>query len=213
LLRYLPALTLLVFLGPVIAGLLGTLLPAFGYLPALGGTELTLEPWRRLAAAPGLATALELTITSGVASTVLALALTIFVFAAGHGTRALTTVKRAMTPLLAVPHLATAVGLAFLIAPSGWLVRLVSPWPSGWQTPPDLALVQDPHGLALTLGLVIKETPFLVLVTFAALGQVRAEDQLRMARSLGYGPVQAWLKVVLPLVWPQIRLPVYAVLA
>ena len=34
-----------------------------------------------------------------------------------------------------------------------------------------------------------------------------------MARSLGYGPVQAWLKVVLPQVYPQIRLPVYAVLA
>ena len=50
-------------------------------------------------------------------------------------------------------------------------------------------------------------------MTFAALGQVRADDQLRMARSLGYGPVQAWLKVVLPQVYPQIRLPVYAVLA
>ena len=212
-LRYIPALTLLVFLGPVAAGLLGTLLPAFGYLPALGGDELSLEPWRQLAAAPGVASALRLSIVSGLLSTLLALALTLFVFAAGHGTRALTLVKRAMTPLLAVPHLATAVGLAFLIAPSGWLVRLIAPWPTGWQTPPDVALVQDPHGLALTLGLVIKETPFLVLVTFAALGQVGANDQLRMARSLGYGPPQAWLKVVLPLVWPQIRLPVYAVLA
>ena len=37
-------------------------------------------------------------------------------------------------------------------------------------------------------------------MTFAALGQVRADEQLRMARALGYGPVQAWLKVVLPLV-------------
>jgi putative thiamine transport system permease protein len=45
------------------------------------------------------------------------------------------------------------------------------------------------------------------------LGQVQADAQLRMARSLGYGPVQAWLKVVLPQVYPQIRLPVYAVLA
>jgi putative thiamine transport system permease protein len=213
LLRYLPAITLLVFLGPVVAGLAGTLLPAFGYLPVLGGEEVSLEPWRRLADAPGIATAVRLTLTSGVLSTVLALALTIFVFAAGHGTRALTRVKRAMTPLLAVPHLATAVGLAFLIAPSGWLVRLIAPWPSGWQTPPDVALVQDHLGLALTLGLVLKETPFLVLMTFGALGQVRADDQLRMARSLGYGPVQAWLKVVLPLVYPQIRLPVYAVLA
>jgi putative thiamine transport system permease protein len=213
LLRYLPALTLLVFLGPVVAGLAGTLLPAFGYLPVLGGEQISLAPWRRLADAPGIATAVRLTLTSGTLSTLLALALTIFVFAAGHGTRALTRVKRAMTPLLAVPHLATAVGLAFLIAPSGWLVRLIAPWPSGWQTPPDVALVQDHLGLALTLGLVLKETPFLVLMTFGALGQVRADDQLRMARSLGYGPVQAWLKVVLPLVYPQIRLPVYAVLA
>ena len=145
-------------------------------------------------------------------STLLALLLTLLVFAAGHGTVALTRVKRAMTPLLAVPHLATAVGLAFLIAPSGWLARLVAPL-AGWQTPPDVALVQDPQGLALSLGLVLKETPFLVLMTFGALGQVRADDQLRMARSLGYDPVQAWLKVVLPLVYPQIRLPVYAVLA
>jgi putative thiamine transport system permease protein len=34
-----------------------------------------------------------------------------------------------------------------------------------------------------------------------------------MARSLGYGPVCAWLKVILPSVYPLIRLPVYAVLA
>jgi putative thiamine transport system permease protein len=50
-------------------------------------------------------------------------------------------------------------------------------------------------------------------MTFGALGQIGADGQLRMARSLGYGPVQAWLKVVLPQVYPQIRLPVYAVLA
>jgi putative thiamine transport system permease protein len=118
-----------------------------------------------------------------------------------------------MVPLLAAPHLALAVGLAFLIAPSGWLVRLIAPWPTGWHTPPDVPLVQDPFGLALTFGLVLKETPFLLLLTFAALGQVRADAQLRMARSLGYGPVQAWLKVVLPQVYPQIRLPIYAVLA
>lgn len=212
-LRYVPALTLALFLGPVAAGLVGTLLPAFGWLPALGGHDFSLEPWRRLFETPGLATALRLTLTSGLLATLLALGLTVLVFAAGHGTAAFSRAKRVMTPLLAVPHLAVAVGLAFLIAPSGWLVRLVSPWLTGWTTPPDVATVQDPYGLALTCGLVLKETPFLVLVTFAALGQVRAHDQLRMARSLGYGPVLAWLKVVFPLVYPQIRLPVYAVLA
>jgi putative thiamine transport system permease protein len=213
LLRFLPGLTIALFLGPVAAGLLGTILPSLGYLPALGGERLSLAPWRDLFDAPGLATALGLSLSSGFLSTAAALALTVLLFAAGHGTRTLTRAKQIMTPVLAVPHLAMAVGLAFLIAPSGWLVRLLSPWLTGWDRPPDLALVQDHHGLALTLGLVIKETPFLILMTFAALGQVAVDDRLRMARSLGYGPVCAWLKVVLPSVYPQIRLPVYAVLA
>jgi putative thiamine transport system permease protein len=213
LLRVLPGLTIALFLGPVAAGLLGTILPSLGYLPVLGGERLSLEPWRALAAAPGLATAVRLSLVSGFVSTALALALTILLFAAGHGTRSLTRAKQSMTPVLAVPHLAMAVGLAFLIAPSGWLVRLASPWLTGWDRPPDLALVQDHAGLALILGMVVKETPFLILMTFAALNQIRADAQLRMARSLGYGPLLAWLKVVLPTVYPQIRLPVYAVLA
>jgi putative thiamine transport system permease protein len=212
-LRFVPALTLALFLGPVIAGLLGTLLPAFGYLPVLGGHGLSLDPWRDLLAAPGLGAAVRVSVTAGLLSTALALGLTVLVFAAGHGTRGFLLAKRGMTPLLAVPHAALAVGLAFLLAPSGWLVRLVSPWLTGWDLPPDVATVQDRHGLALALGLAIKETPFLVLMAFAALPQVRADEQLRMARALGYGPVRAWLKVVLPQVYPQIRLPVYAVLA
>jgi putative thiamine transport system permease protein len=212
LLRAFPALTALVFAGPVAAGLLGTLLPAFGYLPALGGHTLHLGPWRDLLAAPGLGTAVRTSLTTGITSTALALAVTVLAFAAGHGTRALTRARLLLAPLLAVPHAAIAVGLAFLIAPSGWLVRLVSPWPSGWQLPPDVATIQDPAGLALVLGLVVKETPFLVLVTFAALGQVRAAPQLAAARALGYGPVRAWLLVVLPQVYPLVRLPLYAVL-
>ena len=212
-LRFIPGLTLILFLGPIAAGLIGTLLPAFGYLPSLGGEGFSLAPWRALIASPGLAKAVGLSLLTGVGSTIAALALTILFFASGHGTAAFNRAKRAMTPLLAVPHLAMAVGLAFLLSPSGWIARLISPWPSGWHTPPDLALVQGPYGIALMIGLVIKEMPFLLLMTFAALGQIRADDQIRMARSLGYGPVQAWIKVVLPLIYPQIRLPIYAVLA
>src|SRR3546814_16929645 len=100
---------------------------------------------------------------------------------------------------------------AFLIAPSGWLVRLVSPWATGWQLPPDVATVQDAHALALTLGLVVKELPFLLLMTLGALGQVRADERLAVARSLGYVPVTAWLQAVLPAVYRQTALPPYPV--
>jgi putative thiamine transport system permease protein len=212
-LRPLPAITLILFLGPVAAGLLGTLLPAFGYLPSLGGTTVSLDPWHDLLTTPGIGRALLLTLLSGFGATATALALTVLVFASGHGTRAFARAKRGMTPLLAVPHLALAVGLAFLLAPSGWIARFLAAAVTGWTTPPDVATVQDPYGLALMLGLVLKETPFLVLVSFAAVAQVGAEPQLRAARALGYGPPTAWLKVVLPQIYPLIRLPIYAVLA
>jgi putative thiamine transport system permease protein len=208
-----PALTLAVFVAPVAAGLLGTLLPAFGVLPALGGTAPTLQPWRDLFAAPGFATALRLTLTTGFAATLLSLALTLGFCASFQGTGPFRQLQRLLAPLLAIPHAAFAIGLAFLLAPSGWLARLLSPWLTGWARPPDLATIQDPWGLAMTAALVAKEVPFLLLMTLSALGQTRAEATLRLARTMGYGPVAAWLKFVLPLVYRQLRLPLFAILA
>src|SRR3546814_205338 len=213
LLRFLPAITLVLFLLPVGAGLVGTWLPAFGYLPALGGDGFSLAPWAMLLEQPGLGESLRLTLVSGFLATLVTFTLTVLLLATCHGGRLLIALRAAMAPLIAVPHAAVALGLAFLIAPSGWLVRLVSPWATGWELPPDVATVQDPNALALALGLIVKELPFLLLMTLAALGQVRADERLAVARSLGYGPVTAWLKAVLPAVYRQIRLPVYAVLA
>ena len=212
-LRAVPALTITIFLLPVGAGLIGTWLPAFGYLPALGGESFGLAPWRELLAAPGLGTSIRLTLTSGFLATAVSLALVIGFTAACHGTRLFARLRRGLAPLLAVPHMAIAIGIAFLIAPSGWAIRLVSPWATGWRLPPDVALVQDPYGLALAFALIVKEVPFLLLMMLAALDQARAGERLAVARSLGYGPVVAWLKTVLPAVYPQIRLPIYAVLA
>ncbi|MDX1576378.1 MAG: ABC transporter permease, partial [Kiloniellales bacterium] len=213
LLGYAPALTLALFLLPIAAGLIGTWLPAFGYLPALGHDALSLAPWRQLLAYPGLDGSLRLTLVSGVVATVVSFALTIAFLAACHGTRLFAALRRLLAPLLSVPHAALAIGFAFLIAPSGWLARLVSPWATGWDIPPDIASLQDPYGLALAGGLVLKETPFLLLMSLAALDQAQARERLAVARSLGYGPVAAWLKTVLPAIYPQIRLPIYAVLA
>jgi putative thiamine transport system permease protein len=213
LLKAVPALTLAAFLAPVAAGLLGTLLPAFGLLPALGGTGFSLEPWRRLLLAPELPAALRLTLTSGLAASAASVAIVIAFCAAAHGTRLFRALERLLAPLLAIPHAAVAIGLAFLLAPSGWLVRLLSPWATGWVTPPDFATVQDPLGLALTVGLVVKEVPYLLLMTLAAGGQVEVKESLAIARSLGYGPAIGWLKAVLPRLYPQIRLPIYAVIA
>lgn len=213
LLRLAPPLTLALFLLPVVAGLFGTLLPAAGYLPALGGDAFSLQPWRDLFAWPGFGTALRLTFTTGLAATILSLSIALGLAAAAQGSRLLRQMQSALPVLLASPHAAVAIGFAFLIAPSGWLARIVSPGLSGWDRPPDLLTVHDPLGLALIFGLVLKEVPYLLLMILAGLNQIDAPRQLLAARSLGYGRLQGWAKVVLPQLYPQIRLPVYAVLA
>lgn len=201
------------FVLPIVLGLWQTLLPAFGHLPATGATGFTLDPWRRLFELPGFATSLRLTLVTGLASTALSLLAAIGLHASLTGARSHRLVARLTTPLLAAPHAALGIGLAFMIAPSGWLLRLLSPWATGLDAPPDVVSVHDPAGLALMLGLTIKETPFLFLVIAAALNQIDVEAQLKVARALGYDRAQAWIAVVLPQIYRQIRLPLYAVLA
>ena len=208
-----PLLTVCLLIGPVAAGALGTIAPALGYLPALGGVRLGPAPFLDLFAWPGLPRAAGLSLFTGVAATLLSLVIVLVITAGWQGTRAFAVIERFLSPLLSVPHAAAALGLAFLIAPSGWIARALSPWATGWTRPPDLLVLQDPAGLALTLGLIVKEVPFLFLMTLAALPQVRAAQSLTIARALGYGRMAGWFKTVLPGLYRQIRLPVYAVLA
>ncbi|MBC7133340.1 MAG: ABC transporter permease subunit [Roseovarius sp.] len=208
-----PLLTLAVMLGPVLAGLSGTLAPALGYMPALGGHGVTLAAFDALFAWPGLPRAVALSLGVGFAATAISLGLVVLICAGWAGTRTFGAIERLLSPLLSVPHAAAAFGLAFLIAPSGWIARALSPGLTGWARPPDLLILQDPAGVSLILGLVTKEVPFLLLMTLAALTQVRPGQSLRVAQALGYGRVTGWLKAIFPQLYRQIRLPVYAVLA
>lgn len=212
-LRWAPWLTLAAFVLPIVAGLAGTLLPAFGWLPALGHETLGLSAWQALQEAPGFGTALRLSLATGWSATALSVALALGIVAFVHHRPWARRLGEAMAPMLAMPHSALAIGFAFLILPSGWLVRAVSPELTGWDLPPDVGTVGHPSGWPLVAALLLKEVPYLVLMTLAALNQVPARAQVTAARALGYGPVQAWFGVVLPQVYRQIRLPVYAVLA
>lgn len=199
--------------GPILAGLWHTTLAAFGGLEGRAGASDWRAPWRELAELPGLTRSVALSLWTGLAATGLSLGLAfgLLVLWHSHGKRARSL--QMLTPLLAAPHSAMAIGLAFLIAPSGWIARLLSPWATGWALPPDLGTVQDPLGFALILGLVTKETPFLLLVMVATFGQIPVGHQLAAGQSMGYGRGQVWLLILLPAIYRLIRLPVYVVLA
>lgn len=208
-----PIVTLLAMLGPVVAGLWGTVLPAFGHLPVAGFDGPSLDALRMLATTPGIGAAARISVTTGLLATGISVLIVVLITGGWSGTPAFQVLERLLSPLLAVPHAAAAFGLAFLIAPSGWIVRLVSPGLTGWDRPPDVLILNDPYGLAMTAGLIIKEVPFLLLMTIAALGQVQQRRSLLVAQALGYGRLTGWLKAVFPRVYAQIRLPVNVVLA
>ena len=211
--RVLPGLILVLVSLPVLAGLAGTIGPAFGYLPALGGNRLTIAPFERLAAQPHLLQSALVGLATGLVTTGVSLALVALFTAAYAGTRMFSRVQHLVSPLLAVPHAAAAFGLAFLIAPSGLAMRLVSPELTGYLSPPDWLVPGDTFGLSMMAGLIVKEIPFLFLVTLAALPQTELTKARQLSASLGYGHVRGFLVSTWPLVYRQIRLPIFTVLA
>lgn len=208
-----PVATITVFIAPIALGLVATTLPAFGFLPALGYKSFSFQSWRDLWGAPGIATSLVLTVFVGLSGTLLSFVISNSICSAWQDTRWFSDLRKSLAPLLAVPHAAFAVGLAFVVAPSGWVVRILSPTLTGWNEPPDIAIVHDQFGLLLIFALICKEVPFLLLMTISAIGQTDASQALIVARSLGYGRTKAWYIAVFPQIYHQIRFPIFATLA
>jgi putative thiamine transport system permease protein len=197
---------------PILAGLAGTILPAFGYLPALGGFRVTLAHFAELAGQPHILRSVLTGLAAGLLTTVAATAV-VGTFVAGFaGTPTFARIQHLVSPLLAVPHAAAAFALAFLVAPSGFLLRLISPEVTGFTRPPDWLLPNDPFALTMIAGLIAKEVPFLFLVTLAALPQLAVTRASRLAAALGYGRVAGFAVCLWPALYRQIRLPVFAVL-
>ncbi len=198
---------------PVLLGLAAIVLPAFAYLPALGHEQLSLRVWDTLLQQPGLWHSVQLSLWTGLVTPLIALLVVMLFLASLQGTRGEQWLMRLLAPVLAIPHAAAALGLALLIAPSGLLIRLISPELTGWQRPPDLLIINDPRGLTMTAALIAKEIPFLLLMSLAALPQLDPARRLMMARSMGYRPLTGWLWTVAPALYPLIRLPLFAVIA
>ena len=212
-LRFLPYLAAMLLIGPIIAGVMGTFLPAIGLDPTIGRYELSIEPIVELFATPGIWKSALLSLTIGLATTIISLVMVVLFFASWHESRLFNVIRYFLSPILSVPHAAAAFGFAFLIAPSGWIFRLFSPWLTGLHHPPDLLIINDPYGVAMTVGLIGKEIPFLFLITLAALPQSNVRKFVQISKSFGYGQTIGWLKSVYPKIYRQIRLPVLAVLA
>jgi putative thiamine transport system permease protein len=161
--------------------------------------------------------ALALTLWTGLASTALAWWLSAWLLAQGFVRQSLGRLLGGLPVMLATPHAALAIGLVFLLAPSGWVLRALSPWLTGFEFPPPWPTRQDPWGLGLIAALTAKEIPFLLCTPATPLQRddvrQRGRNEHALAQTLGYSPQRAFWRVVWPQLSARLWWPLLAVLA
>jgi putative spermidine/putrescine transport system permease protein len=177
---------------------------SLGYFAPTGENAFTLRHYGALISDgevyASLWVTLKLTTLATVISAVCALALAL-------GLREFARRSRAVNLLLqiplSVPHLAMAGALITMIAPSGLLARTA--YAAGLiQQPADFpALINDRYGAGIVLSYVLKEAPFIALMTLALLARLGDEYE-HAARVLGASAWQRFRYVTLPLVAPAV---------
>lgn len=195
-----------VVLVPLLWVLVGAMLASF-----------SMEAWLSLLSHPVLFKSLGLSLWTGLASTFVAYGLTAWIVSRSFTGRLLQRWVKRLPLMLAVPHAAFAIGLVFLLSPSGWVLRWLSPWFTGFEWPPAWQTTQDPFGIGLIIALVAKETPFLLWNAATLLSrddvQTRWSREHQLAQTLGYGRITAFWRVIWPQLARRLRWPLLAVLA
>jgi putative thiamine transport system permease protein len=187
--------------GPLLPGLYEALAPA-----------LNVAVWQALWADAQLPHALRATLVSSLLGSGLACVIAATLAWLAYPGKSWVTLQQRLPLLLAVPHAAFAVGLFFLLSPSGWLARWLASLMQ-WTTPPDWVTVQDPYGLSLTLALALKESWFLLWVLAAVLSEQGLARQMVLSRSLGYSRGQTWRLIFWPQLLPRLGWAVAATFA
>ncbi|RUO41002.1 hypothetical protein CWE22_02050 [Pseudidiomarina aestuarii] len=107
--------------------------------------------------------------------------------------------------ILSMPHLAFAVALLWLAAPTGWLWRLIpveTPW---------MPWFDRQYLVSLWIILIAKELPFMWFMALRALQQLPLDRWLLIGRSQGHSETRTWWLIVIPALVQRLRLPLCVV--
>lgn len=208
-----PVVTCALLMLPLLFGFIDTLLPAFGYFPIASKHQFSLSVWQQLFSYSSLWQSVLLTLFTGWAAALLSLISALWLIMHCYQSRWWQFLEKTLAPFLAIPHAAMAIAFLFLLAPSGWLMRLVSPWLTDFNYPPLWQTTQDAWGLSLILALWVKELPFMLLVLMSACSQLPVKCSLALGQSFAYSSQQVWQDILFPQLIKRIRLPFFTVLA
>ncbi|MEO7059174.1 MAG: ABC transporter permease subunit [Lapillicoccus sp.] len=177
---------------------------SFGYQPYLPSSHLSTDAYIALWGDRAVRASLLLTLRVAVLSTALAaglaVAATLLIRGLGRGQARVAGLFQAS---LAVPHLVGALCMLLLLSQGGLLSRIA--YAVGLSASPAAfpAVTNDGFGVAIIAEYVWKETPFLTVLSLAALTR-GAADLDAAARVLGAGAWQRLRHVTLPLLAPSL---------
>ncbi len=211
---FIPAFTLSIFLVPIIVSFTFILIASLGISGAVvtGPSESGKIPLWAFFDRVGVWHSIGFTLLIALSATSIAWGLNCLLLGFGRQHRLFQICQKFLSPILAIPHITLAIGLLFLVAPAGIIARILAVI-LGWQSPPIWASNPDPYGVLLVLGLVMKELPFLFLLSLSALERINLDKHLLAGKSLGYSEAMAFFKLIYPIFYSQMRLPVFVVLA
>ena len=193
----------ILWLSPLAAGLVAVLYGA-----------LDEAAWLALFGHPQLWPGLALSMGTGTLSLIISALLAFWIVAGLYGGKLWPGTSGLMGGFLSLPHLAFAIGLGFLITPSGLLARVIGSV-AAWAAPPQWVTTQDPYGFSLVTVLVLKEVPFLIWLISAHLARPEVAQMLnghfRVSQSLGHGGASVWLRVFIPQILPRLKWPLLIV--
>lgn len=160
----------------------------------------------------------QVSMTEWLTPTLLTLALTVTTTMVGIGIalhlaqRIGGAIQSRLSVVLSMPHVAFAVGVMLLFSPTGLLVRLIETI-TGWlPVPPVDWPLPEKSMVTLTLVLLAKEIPFLLLMIATQLQQLPYQRWLMQAQSLGWSRTRSWWLIVVPALLPRLMLPLAAVI-
>ena len=203
--RWLMLLPALAVIGVLfVGGLALAMAESLGYFAPTGENSFTLRHYVELSRDSEIYASLWLTLKLATTATAISACCAL---ALALGLRELARRSRTVNLLLqipvAMPHLAMAGALITLIAPSGLLARAA--YAAGFiEQPADFpALINDRYGIGIVLAYVLKEVPFITLMTLALLARLGDEYE-QAARVLGASAWQRFRYVTLPLIAPAV---------
>lgn len=183
-------------------GLVLGLIQSLGWLPAAGMQSVTLAHFANVLTDPDFLNSLGLTVYVALTSTAIAAGLSIltafYLISLSEKNRLVHFIFQIP---LTTPHLVIAVAMVFLLAPAGFLSRVVVKLGLIDSSAAFPLLINDRWGIGIILTYVWKEIPFITLMILSVLRRSGAE-LLAVGRTLKANRWQRFRYITLPTIFP-----------